>query len=250
MNEVITLVLSLLWTREAPNTQAIYANEYKQLYSICNTHNIAVIDINGDTLKNYTNNKRQTISSIDARNPLNILVFYQDGATIDILDNSLNVLNKVNLIQKGYNQVVAIARSRDNAIWIYDASSDMLYKTNEQGEAIQESISIRSFSDHQWYIHQIIENNQYIGLVDSIQGVMLFDLFGNYSHSIKESGITQAQFMDNILFYSKNQKLYAIPTDTWNTIGIEISKPITHFYFSAQHLWLLHDNQLSLYTFK
>src|SRR6187200_1750779 len=72
------------------------------LYLVNNSSNqLKKIDGNGDSVGVFNNvRKYGKLFSIDATNPLKLLLFYKNFATIVVLDRFLNVRNTINLGKK------------------------------------------------------------------------------------------------------------------------------------------------------
>src|ERR1700757_1056337 len=61
---------------------------------------------NGDSIGVFNDVKKfGTLTSIDATNPLKVLLYYEDFATVVTLDRFLNVLNTINLRQQNIFKV-------------------------------------------------------------------------------------------------------------------------------------------------
>ena len=58
--------------------------------------------------------------SIDATNPLKVLLYYKNFSTVVVLDRFLNMINTIDLRKQNIFQVKAVAQSSDNNIWLYD----------------------------------------------------------------------------------------------------------------------------------
>lgn len=65
---------------------------------------------------------------IDVSNPLKILLYYKDFATVVMLDRFLNSVNSIDLRKQNTLQAKAIGQSYDNKIWVYDEMENKLKK--------------------------------------------------------------------------------------------------------------------------
>ena len=91
------------------------------IYLVKQGNQIKKLNAKGDSLAVYNDVKRYgNIYSIDATNPLKVLVYFKDFSTIIILDRLLAVRNVIDLRKQNILQVNAIASSYDNNIWLYD----------------------------------------------------------------------------------------------------------------------------------
>ncbi len=76
------------------------------------------------------------IYSIDASNPLKILVYFRDFATIVVLDRLLTVRNTIDLRKQNIYQAQAVATSYDGNIWVYDELESKLKKDKRHWQDI------------------------------------------------------------------------------------------------------------------
>ncbi|MEO7768060.1 MAG: hypothetical protein ABIS01_11565, partial [Ferruginibacter sp.] len=92
------------------------------IYLVNNSSNqLKKLDANGDSVGVFNNvRKYGKLFSIDATNPLKLLLYYKNFATIVVLDRFLNVRNTINLGKKNIFKVKTIATSYDNNIWLFD----------------------------------------------------------------------------------------------------------------------------------
>ena len=76
------------------------------------TNQLKKLNANGDSAGVFNNvRKYGKLFSIDATNPLKLLLYYKNFSTIVVLDRFLNVRNTINLGKKNIFKVKAIATS-------------------------------------------------------------------------------------------------------------------------------------------
>src|ERR1700722_9347250 len=91
------------------------------IYTLDKSDLLKKMDAQGDSIAVFNDVRRYgKVYSIDATNPLKVLLYYQAFGTIIVLDRLLNVVNKIDLRQQGIFQAKAIAQSYDNGVWVYD----------------------------------------------------------------------------------------------------------------------------------
>ena len=107
------------------------------LYLVGSTNQVKKLNANGDSVAVFNNvRKYGQASLIDVSNPLKVLLYYSDFATIVVLDRMLNVRNTIDLRRQNILQVRAIGQSYDNKIWLYDEVDNKLKKIDEDGTLI------------------------------------------------------------------------------------------------------------------
>ena len=122
-----SLNYKLLYT--IPKSTPLFATDrLQQLYYLDASNQINKTNNQGQALFQYSNRSLGTPQSIDAFDPFEVMVFYQDFGTILILDRTLNELFRLNLQDFGYFGIEAIARANDNNFWIFNPFSFQLEK--------------------------------------------------------------------------------------------------------------------------
>ena len=110
------------------------------IYILNSRNQVKKFDSNGDSVAVYNDVKKfGQASLIDVSNPLKVLLYYKDFATVVMLDRFLNVVNVVDLRKQGILQAKAIGQSYDNKIWVYDEQEAKLKKIDEDGKLLQET---------------------------------------------------------------------------------------------------------------
>ena len=75
----------------------------------------------------YKNVSLGTITKVDLRNPLKIVLYYEDFNTVILLDNQLNKITEINFSMNNTPIVVsAIGMSAQNQLWIYNALNQQI----------------------------------------------------------------------------------------------------------------------------
>ncbi len=120
-----------------------------------------------------------TSAQLDLTNPLVPFLFFQDQGSLVFLDNTLNVLEEpVFLNERFQGQITCVAGSKGDALWMYDANSSALIRTNRKFEVLSKSANLSYLTKSILQPTQIIENGQRVYLIDSEKGILLFSLFG------------------------------------------------------------------------
>ena len=87
---------------------------------------------NGKFFARYSNLKLGKIASIDATNPLKIILYYRDFQTIVFLDNQLSANSEAVLLDAlGLEQSELVCAGSNNSFWIYNKQNNELIRFNE-----------------------------------------------------------------------------------------------------------------------
>ncbi|RYG41475.1 MAG: hypothetical protein EOO01_25065, partial [Chitinophagaceae bacterium] len=123
---------------------AFTVDNLDNIYILGSTNQVKKLNPNGDSMAVFNDVKKfGQAGLIDVSNPLKVLLYYQDFATVVALDRLLNVRNTIELRKQGIQQVRAIAQSYDNKIWLYDEMESKLKKIDEDGKLLQETPDFR-----------------------------------------------------------------------------------------------------------
>ena len=153
------------------------------VFLISTSNQLKKLDNKYDSIAIFNNSKKYgDIFSIDVSNPLRVLVYYKDFATILMLDRQLNGKNVIDLRQHNIFQVSAIAQSFDNRIWLFDEEDNMLKKIDEYGKVLLKTPDFRILFDGtpNYVPNKIIDMNGLLYLYHPKGGWKLFDYYGGF----------------------------------------------------------------------
>jgi hypothetical protein len=150
----------------------------------------------------YSNKRLGKITSVDATNPLKVLVFYRDFSKIVFLDNTLSESGPTLLLQDlELEQASVVCSTFDNGFWVFDQQNFLLIRFNN---LLKESVRIKN-------LHMIVnrtvepnfmlefENRLYMN--DPKSGILVFDIFGTYYKTIPIKSLKKFQVMGNFIYY-------------------------------------------------
>lgn len=182
-------------------------------FTVDNLGNVYVLDKSnllkklnpqGDSIAVFNDVRRYgKVYSIDATNPLKILLYYKDFSTILVLDRLLNVRNTIDLRKLGIFQVKAIAQSYDNGIWVYDELEAKIKRLNDDGVVVDQSSDFRQGMEVAPSPIQIVDQEKLVYLYDTVQGVFVFDYYGSLKNKIALGGWKDFQVIGNTVFGRK-----------------------------------------------
>jgi len=167
------------------------------IYLLNSNNQIKKINERGDSIAVYNDTKRYgEIFSIDVTNPLKVLVFYKDFATIVVLDRLLNTRISIDLRKQKILQVSAITSSYDNNIWLFDELDSKLKKIDEKGNVLLESTDFRQIFDLVPTPKVIYDTDGQLYLYDPKQGLMIFDYYGGKKNNLQLLHLSDLQVLD------------------------------------------------------
>lgn len=161
----------------------------------------------------YSNERLGSVTSIDANNPLKLLLFYENYQTIIMLDNLLGEIGRYNLFDLGFNDITAVGISNDNNVWLYDPIDYKLKKIDNSGRLLAESITM--YNEGLEYIRPefLVEKGNKVFVYDEDHGFFLFDNLGQYLHAIPMKGIDAHQVVnENMIVFLKDGVIHNYDT--------------------------------------
>jgi len=155
------------------------------VYVLNSRNQVKKFNANGDSAAVYNDIKKfGQATLIDVSNPLRILLYYRDFATVVMLDRFLNLVNSIDLRKQQIFQAKAIGQSYDNNIWVYDEMENKLKKVDEEGKLLLETPDFRLLLGTAPSPVKIFDENRYVYVYDSVYGVYMFDYYGALKNTI------------------------------------------------------------------
>lgn len=167
------------------------------IYLLNSSNQIKKVNEKGDSIAVYNDVRRfGKISSIDASNPLKVLVYYKDFSTVVVLDRLLNVRNTINLRKQNILQVKAISISYDNNIWLYDELDSKIKKIDDNGRLLLESNDFRQVYKTVPSPTNIYDSDGQLYLYDLKKGLLVYDYYGAQKNNYPISDLLDVQVLD------------------------------------------------------
>ncbi|MDB5246272.1 MAG: hypothetical protein JWQ40_666 [Segetibacter sp.] len=167
------------------------------IYLLTGTNQVKKVNSKGDSIAVFNDVRRfGKIYSVDATNPLKVLVYYKDFATVAVLDRLLNVRNTIDLRKQNILQVTAVTSSYDNNIWLYDELDSKLKKIDDNGNLLLESTDFRQVFDAVPSPTNLYDRDGQLYLYDARQGLFVFDYYGGKKNNFAMLQLSDLQVID------------------------------------------------------
>lgn len=232
---------------------AFSVDNLDNIYLLSSTNQVKKLNNKGDSAAIFNDVKKfGKATLIDASNPLKILLYYRDFATIVVLDRFLNVMNSIDLRKQNILQVRAIGQSYDNKIWVYDELENKLKKIDEDGKLLQETPDFRLLFDKAPAPQKIFDQDRFVYLYDSAQAVFVFDYYGALKNKILISGWQNFKVSGKFIYGSMANKLYRYDISTFRVEEWEMPDAIFQsqsFNFTSTRLYALKKDGIEIYSF-
>lgn len=206
----------------------------------------------GDSIAIYNDVRRYgKVYSIDASNPLKVLLYYKDFGTIVVLDRLLNIRTVIDLRKQNIFQAGAICQSYDNAIWVYDESEAKLKRIGDDGSLIDQTGDFRLQLDEAPSPQFMEDHDRLVYLYDSARGVLLFDYFGTLKNKLAFTGWEDFQLAGKFIVGRKGALLerYQLATLMVEEKRLPaILKQVSRIRIMLDKLYCLRNGRLYIYS--
>ena len=208
----------------------------------------------GDSVSVFNNVKKYgKVSSIDVSNPLRVLLYYEDFATIVMLDRLLNVRNTIDLRKQNILRVKAIGQSYDNNIWLYDILDNKLKKIAEDGRVLLETPDFRMLFAEAPSPQRIFDQDGLVYLYDSTRGLYVFDYYGALKSRIPITGWKDLKVVSKFVFGVNGDTLHRYAINTFQTENWRLPAPVFPFLeldFTNTRLYALKAEGVDVYSIR
>ena len=230
-------------------------------FAVDNLGNILLLDSNnqlkkltpsGDSVAIFNDvRKYGKVYSIDAGNPLKILLYYRDFGTIVVLDRLLNIRTTIDLRKQNIFQAKAICQSYDNAVWVYDEGEAILKRIGDDGNIIDQTGDFRLQLDEAPSPLFIEDHDRLVYLYDSTKGLLVFDYFGTLKNKLAFLGWQDFQLAGKYIVGRKGVLLerYQLSSLSLEEIRLpEILKNTDKIQIAINRLYCLRNGGLYIYS--
>ncbi|MEO1436299.1 MAG: hypothetical protein AAFV80_12235 [Bacteroidota bacterium] len=263
------LGLFILTFSQAQDSLLIDQN-FKTLFAIEGTHqhfttdvlqNLYLIDEEG-VLHKYTSNGELQYSYndfqlgeptlIDATNPFRLLLFYPDYLTIVSLDNTLSKTGEFDLYNLDFSFIETIAFSNSGNLWVYDPDAFQVKKIDRNLEPLLASNELSFLLDQGLMPKLMIERNNWLYVNDPDLGILIFDVYGQYSRNLSILNLDWFQVLRDQILYVKGEKYLSFDTRTLVTKPLSLPRKITknsRIQLEQDRMYILDGNGIEVFQF-
>jgi hypothetical protein len=224
------------------------------IYILNSRNQVKKLNANGDSVAVFNDVKRYgTATLIDVSNPLKILLYYKDFASIVVLDRFLNTVNTIDLRKQGILQARAVGLSYDNKIWVYDELENKLKKIDEDGKLLLETTDFRQLFDKTPVPQELFDQDKFVYLYDSAQAVYAFDYYGALKNRIAIQGWQNFKVAGKYIYGDKAGVLHRYEIGTFRFNEWKMPSELLgsrSFNFSSTRLYALKQDRIEVYTFQ
>lgn len=185
---------------------------------VVNKEEILKYNAAGTFMKRYSNKRFGNITTIDATNPLKLLLYYKDFQQLLFLDNQLTPnSDPISLEELGYEQTDLVCLSVNNSFWLYNKQNNELVRLNEQLQPIVKTGNLKQILQADLSPNMIREHNGFLYMNCPDEGILVFDIYGTFYKTYPLRGLKEFDVMNETIVFYKDHKLQQYQPKTFNT---------------------------------
>lgn len=186
---------------------------------VINNDEITKYNSVGVSQKKFSTKRYGKIESVDATNPLKILVYYKDFQQLLFLDNQMTASSDMISLEKiGYEQAGLVCSSTNNSFWLYDKQNNELLRFSSELKVLVKTGNLKRILDIDIKPNFIQEHNGYLYLNCPNEGILVFDIYGTFTKTIPLKELKEFNIVNGNVFYFQNKTLKEYQSLTFNTV--------------------------------
>lgn len=189
---------------------AISADKSGRAYLLDPKRNLFMLDSLGRPVNTFSPPSRGRITSVEAWNPMKLLLFYEDRQELVLLDRFMRPIAATRLTDLGYmGNVRAATLASDDSFWLFNESDFTLSKLDMRyQQPIVETPLALILDKDRFDVRFIREYQNTVYLLDYNGGIYVFDNLGNYKKKLPFTGVSYIGFKGNELYFVKDKQLH------------------------------------------
>lgn len=204
-----------------------------------------------DSVANYISIANGEITDVDVTNPLRVMLYYAGFAKLVLLDRMLAPKNELNLRKLNQLNIQVIAVSAEGNLWVYDQFSATLNKLDIELNYMVRGNDLRQQLDELPQPGYLTERDRRVYMVDTAQGIHVFDQYGSYINTLPIKGVSKLQVVGTQLIYRKGAELISYDFSKFNETSMPIPEvpgsDILQAAYCRNVLYVLYSDRLVWY---
>ena len=155
------------------------------------------------------------LSSIDASNPMKVLLFSENQQLISYVDNTLSKQQDfIDLNNHELSYVTLVATSgQPDKFWVFDQDNSkiaLIARNVLQQQRIENIRGLLGCQD----VKQLIEKDNNLYLIDEQQGILKFDVYGTFVAKWEVKGINFIHIENELVYFAQSNALLVMELET------------------------------------
>lgn len=222
-------------------------------FYLYNKNEILMYDSTGFLKNRFSDKTLGKISYIDVRNPLKIIVFFEDLPAIVFLDNMLAQNGETVWLQKiQMEQTSAVCASYNSGLWLYDRLQFQLNRVDQHFKITHQTGNLAQIIGTRLNPKWMMEEGNWLYVYNPLSGILIFDIYGTYLKTIPKKNLINMQvFEDNLLLFD-GEKFIQYNTKTLQEQTIPLpniaTKEVKMIKVNKNKLAILTKDKLQFYA--
>jgi len=193
------------------------------------------------------------LHSIDASDPMQVILFYKDFNQLILVDNKLSQIGKVFYFDLlDLSSVTAVCKSKQFAIWIFDEYEEklILYGFNPQGIIL--TINIDKYKKDIGNVDFMIESGNEIYLKGKNNMIWVFDHYGSLQNKLELPMDNDFQIKNNTIIYSVNNQVvrHNVLNEKSDSMRVENINKFDKIRIESNMIYILNSDSISVLSFE
>ena len=237
--------------KNIPFSKAVITTDHLGNAYVIAENQLLQFDPQGKPKATYSETGLGTLRSVDASNPMKILLYYPDFTQINILNSKLALQSTISLRPLGITQPTLICNSNNEGYWIFDLQDFQLKKIDLNLQVKFESGNISQNVGYDILPDFLVESDNYVYLNNPSTGILVFDLYGTYYKTIPIKNLKSFQVIADELLYVSMNKLISFHLKKLEEKEILLPEhdSLINARIEQKELFLLTTASLNFYSF-
>lgn len=241
---------TLLNSLSFPDVKIFTTDQLGNVYVVLDNQ-LLMFSSSGKPKAFYGEKNLGTIYSVDATNPMKIILFFRDFGIVKQLNSQLAEQSSVNLRNTGFFQPSLVCASLNEGFWIYDQQDFQLKKLDNNLQVKYQSGDLVQITGREIHPDFLTEFDGSVYMNDPGTGIIQFDRYGTYNKILPLTGIHSFQISGDDLLFVKEGLMYAYTLKTMEERQILIPETpgVRGGRIEQNHIYLLTTDSLKFYSF-
>jgi hypothetical protein len=134
---------------------------------------------------------------------------------------------------------------------VFDLGDLQLKKINDKSAVEQTSGNVRQYVNNDVAVCGVYDNNDRVFVLDSINGILLFDVFGSYIKTIPIKGVEDIKVSTKNIYYFSNGRLnqYNWQTALSNNFPLPDTTRVQKISIEKERLYIQKPDSIYIYSY-
>ncbi len=169
---------------------------------------IELLDQNWAVKYSFSERRISANTALDVTKSLKPLVYFEEFNLGVLLDNTLSQQSSELIFDwNRFGQVSALCHSIGNHYWIFDVAAMQLIRADYSLQEVQRSADLSLLLGVSLDPVYMVEEEDYLYVLDKKLGLYVFDLFGTFSHRLDFIGFDSLQIVEQRIYLFSSEQV-------------------------------------------